>query len=110
MKLLLIAPRFSERGLANKGMPMASPALEYLAGLTAQLRPDVAIELIDAKNEEFDPDRVEADLTGFTVLTPQAPWVYRMADRLRERGKKVVLGGIHVTALPDEAAQHADAV
>jgi len=74
------------------------------------VRPDIEVELVDANKEDFDPDTVSADLVGFTVLTPQAPWVYRTADRLRAAGKQVLLGGIHVTALPEEARQHADAI
>lgn len=44
------------------------------------------------------------------MWTATAPWVYRFADECRARGKRVVLGGIHATALPEEAARHADAV
>lgn len=91
-------------------MPIAPPVLEYLTGLTYQVRPGTEVQLIDANQEPFNTDTIDADLIGFTVLTPQAPWVYRTADKLRDGGKKVVLGGIHVTALPDEAKRHADAV
>ncbi len=110
MKLLLISPPFGEKGQMSKGLPIAPPVLEYLAGLTLQIKPDVKVELIDANKELFDPDKLDADIVGFTVLTPQAPWVYKMADKLRASGRQVVLGGIHVTALPDEAKAHADAV
>jgi len=110
MKLILISPPFGERGQKSKGLPIAPPVLEYLAGLTLQARPDVDIQLIDANKEECNPDELDADLIGFTVLTPQAPWVYRTADRLRAAGKQVLLGGIHVSALPEEARQHADAL
>ena len=99
-----------ERGQRSKGLPIAPPVLEYLAGLTRKMRPDVEIVLIDANKEDFRPDEIGADLYGFTILTPQAPWVYRTSDALRADGKKVVLGGIHVTALPAEAGAHADAV
>src|SRR6266540_2177923 len=108
MKLTLISPPFGEKGQKSKGLPIAPPVLEYLAGLTLQLRPDVEVQLIDANKEPFVPEELDADLIGFTVLTPQAPWVYRTADRLRAAGKKVLLGGIHVSALPEEARQHAD--
>jgi len=94
----------------SKGLPIAPPVLEYLAGLTRKVRPDISVELIDANKEHFYPEGTDADLIGFTVLTPQSPWAYRMSDRLRELGRQVVLGGIHVTALPDEAAEHADAI
>lgn len=110
MKLLLISPPFGEKGQKSKGLPIAPPVLEYLTGLTRLVRPDVQVQLIDANKEPFDPESAEADLIGFTVLTPQAPWVYRTADALRARGLLVVLGGIHVTALPEEAKAHADAV
>lgn len=110
MKLLLISPPFGEKGQKSKGLPIAPPVLEYLAGLTLKLRPELEISLLDANKEEFDPEVAEADLIGFTVLTPQAPWVYRTADRLRAAGKLVVLGGIHVSAMPEEAARHADAI
>lgn len=103
MKLLLISPPFGEKGQKSKGLPIAPPVLEYLAGLTYQIRDDVEISLIDANKEDFNPENVDADLIGFTVLTPQSPWVYKMSDKLRAMGKKVVLGGIHVTALPEEA-------
>lgn len=110
MKLLLISPPFGEKGQRSKGLPIAPPVLEYLAGLTYHIRPDVQVELVDANKESFDLEKADADLIGFTVLTPQAPWVYRTADALRAKGRQVVLGGIHVTALPDEAKAHANAV
>jgi len=110
MKLLLVSPPFGEKGQMSKGLPIAPPVLEYLTGLTYQVRPDITVQLIDANKEHFYPESVDADLIGFTVLTPQSPWAYRMSDRLRSLGKKVVLGGIHVTALPDEAERHADSI
>jgi radical SAM superfamily enzyme YgiQ (UPF0313 family) len=110
MKLVLISPPFGKKGQQSKGLPIAPPVLEYLAGLTYRIQPDTQITLVDANKEEFDPEEIEADLVGFTVLTPQAPWVYRMSDTLRASGNKVVLGGIHVSALPDEALKHADSI
>src|SRR6185369_1754893 len=110
MKITLISPPFGEKGQKSKGLPIAPPVLEYLAGLTMQVRPDIQVELIDANKESFALEELDADLIGFTVLTPQAPWVYRTADRLRAMGKQVLLGGIHVSALPEEAARHADGI
>lgn len=110
MKVLLVSPPFGEKGQKSKGLPIAPPVLEYLGGLTRQQRPDVDVKLCDANKEGFDPAKVEADLVGFTVLTPQAPWAYRMSAALRQRGIRVVLGGIHVRACPDEARAHADAI
>lgn|SRR5574341_128215 len=105
MKLLLVSPPFGEKGQKSKGLPIGPPVMEYMTGLTNMVRPDVEVQVIDANKEGFDPAAAEADLIGFTVLTPQAPWVYRTADELRSLGKKVLLGGMHVTALPSEAAK-----
>jgi radical SAM superfamily enzyme YgiQ (UPF0313 family) len=110
MRILLVSPPFGEKGQMSKGLPIGPPVLEYLAGLTRVVRPDVEVRLLDANKEPFDPGAVEEDVVGFTVLTPQAPWVYRTADKLRALGKKVVLGGIHITALPEEAGSHADSL
>lgn len=110
MKLLLVSPPFGEKGQKSKGLPIAPPVMEYLAGLSRKVKPDIELLVVDANKEAFDPATAEADIIGFTVLTPQAPWVYRTSDTLRASGKKVILGGMHVTALPGEAAHHADAL
>jgi len=50
------------------------------------------------------------DLVAITFHTPSAPHVYAMAERFRQRGIPVVLGGPHVTLVPDEAQAHADVI
>ena len=58
-----------------------------------------------------DPDFAgNWDLVGFTGMTCEIPHVYQMANAFRKRGKTVVIGGYHATALPEEAAKHADIV
>jgi len=111
VRITLISPPFGEGGQKSKGLPIAPPVLEYLAGLTDQVQPGQhEITLIDANKRGFDAGACDADLVGITVLTPQAPWAYRTADALRNRGVPVLLGGIHVNALPEEAAAHADTI
>ena len=110
MKILIISPPFGEQGQESKGLSIAPPVLEYLAGLTYQINPDVEVDLIDANIEKFNVDTVDADIVAFTVLTPQATWAYREAKVLRERGTKVVMGGIHASAMSEEVLQHADAI
>ncbi len=51
-----------------------------------------------------------ADLVGITFHTPSAPHAYAMADEFRRRGIPVVLGGPHVTLVPEEAQAHADVI
>lgn len=55
----------------------------------------------------FDED---FDLVGISAFTRQAPRAYKIADHFRSRGIPVILGGNHITALPDEALKHADYV
>ena len=52
----------------------------------------------------------EYDLALITVTTSVAYRSYEVARRFRERGAKIVLGGLHPSTLPEEAANHADAV
>jgi radical SAM superfamily enzyme YgiQ (UPF0313 family) len=69
----------------------------------------VELHHTDELVEPLDLDR-DVDLVAITCNTPAANHVYRIADALRTRGKRVVLGGPHVSALPTEALGHADAI
>ena len=66
---------------------------------------------------EFYDDRIEninynteTDAVFITVETYTAKRAYYIASQFRKRGKKVLLGGYHVTLCPEEAAQYADAI
>jgi radical SAM superfamily enzyme YgiQ (UPF0313 family) len=78
--------------------------LGILAGATPG---EIETALLD---EQADRLRFEGDVFAFSVSTQNAGAVYRHADALRASGKRVVLGGIHVTVCPEEALRHADAV
>lgn len=54
--------------------------------------------------------RSHPDLVAITMMTPLAPRGYEIADTFRRMGTKVVIGGIHASNVPEEAATHADAV
>ncbi len=103
MKIELISPAVEENA------PVPNLALPILAGLTP---PDVEISLTDDLLTPIDLGKglKDADLVGITVLTKTALRAYRIADAYRKRGIPVVLGGIHPSALPEEAKEHADAV
>ena len=74
-------PRSARAARSPRACHIAPPVLEYLAGLTEQVRPGAhEVTLVDANKRDFDPDACDADLVGMTVLTPQAPWAYRTAD------------------------------
>jgi radical SAM superfamily enzyme YgiQ (UPF0313 family) len=80
-----------------------------LATLAGYLDPTDAVSIQDEHVETLDLDD-QADLVVIQVYITSAYRAYEIADRYRARGIRVVLGGLHVTALPDEAAAHADAV
>ncbi|MES2694296.1 MAG: radical SAM protein [Verrucomicrobiota bacterium] len=102
-------PGFVERKKVIASLP--SLGLLTLAGLTDERHemhylevPDVdAPELAGGVPGDFDV----VAISSFSAMIKDA---YRLAARYRARGTKVVLGGLHVTVCPDEAAQHADAI
>ena len=80
-----------------------------LATLAAFLSPDDEIELVDDHVETLRTDD-RPDLVVIQVYITSAYRAYALADQYRAKGCFVVLGGLHVTSLPDEAAAHADAI
>ncbi len=83
-------------------------SLSTLAALTPD-QPDVEYELVDESIDPVPLDRA-VDLVGISVLTGTSRRAYALADHFRARGVKVVLGGAHVTLLPEEARQFADCI
>jgi radical SAM superfamily enzyme YgiQ (UPF0313 family) len=83
--------------------------LGVLAALTP---PEDEVIYTDDLVKPFDIERdvKDVDLVGISVDSKTARRSYDIAAAYRRRGVKVVLGGIHATALPEEAAAHADAV
>jgi hypothetical protein len=106
LRLTLVSPEFPFSGK----VPIVPPILEYLGALTLREAPDAELELVDANQRPVAPEAVRGEVVGISVWTATAPWAYRFADRCRAAGKKVVLGGIHASACPEEAALHADSV
>lgn len=84
----------------------------WVATLGAHTPPDVELTFRDDGIDPIDLEREHdtPDLVGISVSSKTAARAYAIADAYRARGVKVVLGGIHVTALPEEGLEHADAV
>lgn len=80
-----------------------------LATLAAYLSADDEIDLQDQHVEELNIHD-EPDLVLIQVYITNAFRAYSIADHYRKKGVYVLLGGLHVTALPEEAAQHADTI
>ena len=115
MKILLFNP---DNGITGNFMPHL-----WMFLLQARTPPGHEVLLLDGNAQPMD-DRelvqfVKAngiDLVGIGAMTRMIARAYRAADALRAAGFTVVIGGPHVTELPDEAlgrnggARHADAV
>jgi radical SAM superfamily enzyme YgiQ (UPF0313 family) len=80
-----------------------------LATLASHLDPDLEVSLQDEHVERLDLDD-RPDLVVIQVYITNARRAYRLGDHYRSRGAYVALGGLHVTALPEEAAAHADSI
>jgi len=53
----------------------------------------------------------DADVIGIYTMTPNAVRAYKLADYFkREWGKRVLIGGMHASVMPEEALEHADQV
>jgi radical SAM superfamily enzyme YgiQ (UPF0313 family) len=112
MRIQLLSPageiHRNHTGIFKRSLRYAPLTLTTLAALVPEeLSADVIIQ--DEGVEPLDLD-FSADLVGITAITGTALRAYQIADELRSRGHTVVLGGVHPTLLPDEAAAHADSV
>ncbi len=80
-----------------------------LATLAGYLDPDDDVTLTDEHVERVDLHDAP-DLVVVEVYITSAKRAYAIADHYRLRGVFVALGGLHVTSMPEEASQHADAI
>lgn len=112
IKIALVSPKgplYRQRGGIWKKSLRYQPLT--LTTLAALVPPEIPIELklIDEGITEVPLD-LDANLVGLTVITGTAMRAYELADHFRKRGITVVLGGPHVTLIPDDAQPHADVV
>ena len=112
MKILFVYPgikgsdNYNLNKVFNKIFSSEPPSFGILAALTP---PSYQIDMIDDSIQKIDYNQ-SCDLVCITVYTMNAPRAYQIADEFRKKGVKVVLGGWHPSALPNEAKQHADSV
>lgn len=112
LRISLLSPKgplYRHRGgIFRKSLRYPPLTLPTLAALIPE---DIEHELTlyDEGVEEI-PHDLDADIIGMTVITGTARRAYELASAFRARGITVVLGGPHVTLVPDDAAPHADAI
>jgi radical SAM superfamily enzyme YgiQ (UPF0313 family) len=112
MRVALISPKgplYRHRGgIFRKSLRYQPLTLTTLAALMPP-ELDIDVALYDEGIQDV-PEELDAELVGMTVITGTAKRAYELAAHYRAHGKSVVLGGPHVTLIPEEAAQHADAI
>lgn len=102
----LTLPGFVERSKVIASLPSLS--LLTLAGMTPDSIDVSYHEMPDEVSAELIPEAFDAvAIASFTARIKDA---YELCDQYRARGVKTILGGLHVTALPAEAARHSDAI
>lgn len=106
MKLGLTLPGFVERSKVIASLPSLS--LLTLAALTPSKFQVEYREILDLKTAGALPE--DYDLVAITSLSAQIFEAYSVADFYRSKGVPVVMGGLHVTSLPEEALEHCTSV
>lgn len=79
--------------------------MPYLAAFIDESKYNIT--LVDEYNQDIEYDS-KYDLVVITVNTPNAIHCYNISQKFREQDVKVVMGGPHVTLLPNEAIGHCD--
>ena len=112
IRIVLISPKgplYRHRGgIFGRSLRYMPLTLPTLVSLVPEEIP-CEITCVDEGIEDVDLD-IEADLVGLTLITGTATRGYELAAHFRGRGIPVVLGGPHVTLVPDDAQPHADAI
>lgn len=112
MRVALISPKGPlyryRTGIFRKDLRAGPLTLTTLASLIPEEIPS-KVTIYDEGVRDL-PDDLDADIVGMTVITGSAPRAYELAKRFRDRGITVVLGGPHVTLVPEDAQPHADAI
>lgn len=106
MKVLIIQSKHRSNVKLYGKAYMSQLTLPVLA---SQIPEGNDIRIIDENVEDIDFSN-KADLVCITAMTPAAPRAYEIADEFRKRGVKVLMGGVHVSSLPEEALSHADTI
>ncbi|MGE5892800.1 MAG: B12-binding domain-containing radical SAM protein [bacterium] len=108
MNLHIIAPCRGEDIWRKKKATFTLPPMS-LALLAALTPPEFTIRVTDELVDDID-FRFPADLVALSVNTTNAFRAYEVAQKFRESGAAVVMGGIHPSVMPDESLRHADSI
>jgi len=108
MRILLLKPQwFVEGGIYRFLHGIRFTPLNL--GILAALSEGHEVRVVDGDWAPV-PYEEDFDLVGITVTTFTSARAYGIADRFREKGSRVVMGGVHPSILPRECLEHCDAV
>lgn len=108
MKVRLIEPKAPGLSVFDRAL-LPRLGLPLIGRMLVDHGHDVRIYVETLALVDWD-DIAEADLVGFSTTTATTPTAYKMAGRVRDLGIPTVIGGPHVTFLPDEGLEHCDFV
>lgn len=103
LELGLSFPAVARRAREIEALP--SLGLLTLAGMSP---PRIGAEYLEVRDVSEIPDRFDA--IALSTLSATSKEAYAMAARFREKGIPVILGGLHATLAPEEAARHVDTI
>lgn len=108
MKITFVTPHVGRKSSKEyvRTWQMEPLPIATLAGLTPS---DVEFTYFDERVERINFEE-PTDLAAITVETYTAKRAYEIATEYHSRGVKTILGGYHVTLLPDEAQLYADSI
>ena len=112
MKILIVLPAGQPHKLEFGPIKMSFREAPLTATTLAALIPEelkAEVKIVDESVSPV-PFQEQFDLVGVSVLTGTSSRAYKIADIFRGKNSKVVLGGVHVTLMPEEARQHADTI
>jgi len=115
-KITFIEPQVHFDGYSYFKLPLLGPlylaTILHNAGYEAKVYAETFGKIYDEKIDWILPEILESDVVGISLITATAPRGYKIAQVIKSFRPqlRVILGGSHVTALPDEALKYADQV
>jgi 3-oxoacyl-[acyl-carrier-protein] synthase II len=120
MKISFVYPRFEK--FLRSVPELDAGLIDYFLGdyttppslgiplLAALTPPEIEVELIDDNSGQPVDYDAPTDLVAINCFTPQATRAFELADNFRAHGKKVIMGGLFPSFMPEECLKHADSV
>ncbi|MFL6514008.1 MAG: radical SAM protein [Chthoniobacterales bacterium] len=113
--LRLCDPELLSLGLTFPGMARRKNAIEALPSLglltlAGMTPPSIEVQYLEIRDVDRDELPRDFDFVAISSLTATAKEAYALSARFRDIGTRVILGGLHVSLMPNEAIAHADSI